>query len=88
LLKENQKFSFAYQVKPSDLAQNLAISDEDDHPPVLATAKMILLMEVACARMMQPLVRDRELSAGVDVSIRHLAATLCDEEVTIEALSI
>ena len=42
-----------FTVQVSDTAQALAISPGDSFPQVLATSRMILLMEVAAARAIQ-----------------------------------
>lgn len=62
-------------VGPSDSAKGLSLSDEDDFPDVFATSRMIALMETAAARAMKGLLGPGQLSVGVAVDIRHLAAT-------------
>jgi predicted thioesterase len=44
-------------VQPSDTAKVLALSREDSFPEVLATSRMIALMELAAARAMRPALR-------------------------------
>ena len=62
-------------VQHSDTAQALAISAGDSFPEVLATSRMILLMEVAAARAMNPMLLDGQMSVGVSVNVKHTAAT-------------
>lgn len=62
-------------VRFSDTAQALSLSREDDYPPVFATSRMVALMELAAARMLNRLLQPGQLSVGVNVDIRHTAAT-------------
>lgn len=62
-------------VGPADLASALPIETDDEFPPVFATARMIGLMEIASARVLQPLLAPGELSVGVTVDISHTAPT-------------
>ena len=81
----NTSITVKYNVQDKDLASQLPISDEDQFPQVFATSRMIALMEIAAARLMQPSLKEGELSVGVGVNIKHLAATLVNEEITVEA---
>lgn len=72
---------FIYKVKQEDLASEVAVSKEDSFPEVLATSRMIGLMEVSAARLMKSLLSDGELSVGVGVNIKHFAPTPVSEEV-------
>ena len=69
------------RVGPADTARALTISPGDDFPEVLATARMIALMEVAASRLMRSLLGAGQLSVGVGVDVRHLAATPIGVEV-------
>jgi predicted thioesterase len=68
-------------VTEGDLASRLATvgtgggPEGDRFPRVLATARLISLMELAAARAMQPILRPEEMSVGVGVSIEHHAPT-------------
>jgi fluoroacetyl-CoA thioesterase len=62
-------------VGPRDSAKGLAVDPGDNFPDVFATSRMIALMEVAASRTMKPLLQEGQLSVGVGVDIRHLAAT-------------
>jgi fluoroacetyl-CoA thioesterase len=59
----------------ADSAKALSLSAEDDFPHVLATSRMIALMELAASRPMRALLGAGQLSVGVGVDVRHLAAT-------------
>jgi predicted thioesterase len=62
-------------VRPADTAKILSASEGDDFPEVFATARMIGLMEVAAARVLQGLLEPGQLSVGVVVNVSHTAAT-------------
>ena len=80
-----ETLEFKYRVQRKDLAKELAIDEQDDFPEVLATARMVALMELAAARLMKPLLNEGELSVGVNVAVNHLAATPNGEEVIARA---
>lgn len=64
------------ELNDRDMASTLPISAEDaSFPEVLATSRMIALMELAAARALKPLLQPGQLSVGVVVNIKHLAAT-------------
>ncbi len=71
-------------VGPADTARALSTS-ADEFPEVLATTRMIALMEVAASRAMRSLLRSGQLSVGVGVDIKHLAATPAGVEVRAAA---
>lgn len=62
-------------VQHSDTAQALKLGPLDDFPPVFATSRMIALMELAAARALVPLLGPGQMSVGVNVEVRHTAAT-------------
>jgi fluoroacetyl-CoA thioesterase len=64
-----------WRVSEADLASAIGVGMSDVFPGVLATARMIALMEVAAARVMRPLLAEGELSVGVTVDVTHSAAT-------------
>ena len=74
-----------WTVGPADLASSLPIETEDEFPPVFATARMIGLMEIAAARVLQPLLGPGELSVGVTVDVSHTAPTPVGAQVTATA---
>lgn len=62
-------------VAAADTAKAMSQSPEDQFPEVLATTRMIGLMEIAASRAMKPSLPPDQLSVGVGVDVRHLAAT-------------
>ncbi len=85
-MEVENKIELTYQVQTKDLAKALSISEQDDFPEVLATSRMVALMELAAARLMKPLLSDGELSVGVNITVNHLAATPDNEEVKAVAV--
>lgn len=84
-MKINDTYEFNYTVKEKDLASLLPLSKEDAFPAVLATYRMIALMEMAAGRLMFPLLKKGELSVGIDVNVKHFAPTLQGDNITIKA---
>ena len=80
-LEINESAEARMMVQASDLASALPISDDDNFPEVFATSRMIALMELAAARLMKKILNEHQLSVGVGVDIKHLAATPKDKEV-------
>jgi fluoroacetyl-CoA thioesterase len=76
---------FIYTVLQQDLASEVAVGTEDSFPEVLATSRVIGLMEVSAARLLQPLLKAGELSVGVGIDIKHFAPTPVGEEVRVVA---
>ena len=72
-------------VGPQDLASSISNQTGDDFPPVLATARMVALMEIAASRVLVRLLGPGELSVGVTVDINHTAPTPMGAEVTATA---
>jgi fluoroacetyl-CoA thioesterase len=85
-LEVESKIELTYTVQSKDLAKELSIDVQDDFPEVLATSRMIALMELAAARLMKPLLSEEELSVGVNVTVNHFAATPNNEEVKAVAI--
>jgi predicted thioesterase len=63
-------------VEEADCASVMAAAPGEAFPAVYATTRMIGLMELAGARVLQPLLDAGELSVGVRVDVVHGAATL------------
>jgi predicted thioesterase len=80
-METGAKGECVYTVQNSDLASAVAMSPEDDFPDVLATSRMIALMELSAARLMKAVLQPGQLSVGVSVDIKHFAPTPVDEEV-------
>jgi fluoroacetyl-CoA thioesterase len=72
-------------VGPEDLASSISSQTGDAFPPVLATARMVALMEIAASRVLKSLLGPGELSVGVTVDITHTAPTPQGAEVTATA---
>jgi fluoroacetyl-CoA thioesterase len=72
-------------VAPSDLANILNLERGDSFPPVFATSRMVGLMEVAAARILNSHLQDGEVSVGVSVDVVHTAATPPGATVTATA---
>jgi predicted thioesterase len=79
------KLEFVYTVQKKDLAKYVAVNQQDDFPEVLATARMVALMEISAARLLNQIVKEDELSVGVNVNVTHLAATPNNQEVKLIA---
>ena len=72
-------------VGPQDLASSISSESGDAFPPVLATARMVALMEIAASRVLVPMLGTGELSVGVTVDINHTAPTPAGAEVIATA---
>ena len=72
-------------VAPHELASALALVATDAFPEVFATARMVALMEIASARLLQPCLAAGQLSVGVSVEVTHSAPTPVRAEVTATA---
>ncbi|MDF1798659.1 MAG: hotdog domain-containing protein [Planctomycetota bacterium] len=81
----NSTFELLHEVAPEDLAKSLTSDPGDDFPEVFATSRMVAVMELAAARLMQPLLSEGQLSVGVDVHVTHMAPTPVGEEVRVVA---
>jgi predicted thioesterase len=77
---------FEYSIAGADSAQGLRLEERDEFPEVLATSRMIALMELAAARLMRCLLPAGQLSVGVGVDVTHLAATPIFETVRARAI--
>ena len=84
-MQTNDTIEVRIRVSEKDLASSLPISSEDRFPPVYATSKMIGLMEIAAARLMQKDLKEGELSVGVGIDVKHIAATPVNKEVSARA---
>lgn len=62
-------------VAQTDLASALPLDANDAFPAVFATARMVGLMEIASARVLQPFLSPGQLSVGVTVDVTHTAPT-------------
>jgi predicted thioesterase len=72
--------------RSTEVTKELTIAwHEESLPPVFGTPMMIYLMEVAAAEVMQPYLPEGHISVGVEVSVRHLAATPMGDRVVVKA---
>jgi fluoroacetyl-CoA thioesterase len=74
-LKPGDIGSIERLVEESDLAAAISPDPHDRFPRVLATSRLVALMELAAARLMRPLLADGELSVGVSLEMTHEAPT-------------
>jgi fluoroacetyl-CoA thioesterase len=72
-----------FVVGPDDLAS--ALAPDDPLPAVFATPRLVALMELACARLLQPHLAAGQLSAGVRIDATHTAPTPLGLTVTATA---
>ena len=84
-MENGTKGEFVYTVLQQDLASEVAVGTEDSFPEVLATSRVIGLIEVSAARLLQPLLKAGELSVGVGIDIKHFAPTPVGEDVRVVA---
>jgi len=75
MIEVGQVEVLTYQVVAGDLASAFSIDEGDQFPPVLATARLVALMELTAARLLRPLLGPGQLSVGVMVEITHTAPT-------------
>src|SRR5262245_44282718 len=75
ILDPGARACVTWRVSDADLASAIGVGMSDVFPGVLATARMIALMEVAASRVLRPLLAESELSVGVTVDVSHSAAT-------------
>jgi fluoroacetyl-CoA thioesterase len=74
-LNEGDSWSFRYTVAHADTAAALNQITGDSFPAVFATTKCIALLELACGHLLIPICKPGQLSVGVTVDVKHLAAT-------------
>lgn len=84
-LKAGAEHRFTYQVEDADTAAALTSVTGEAYPRVFATSKCIALLELAAGKLLVPLLRPGELSVGVVVDVKHLAATRVGAKVEARA---
>ena len=72
-------------VAVGDLASALPLNASDAFPDVFATARLVALMEIASARLLQPHLAGGQLSVGVTIEMTHSAPTPPGARVTATA---
>jgi fluoroacetyl-CoA thioesterase len=75
MLEPGETAEVAFIAGDGDMASAVSVSPEDSFPEVFATSRMIALMELAAARLMKRVLEPQQLSVGVGVYVKHLAAT-------------
>jgi fluoroacetyl-CoA thioesterase len=78
-------FKFRYTVTDADTAAALKQITGDDFPAVFATTRCIALLELAAGRLLKQDCAPGQLSVGVVVDVKHLAATPVGAWVEAEA---
>jgi fluoroacetyl-CoA thioesterase len=78
-------FRFRYTVTDADTAAALKQITGDDFPAVFATTRCIALLELAAGRLLKQECAPGQLSVGVVVDVKHLAATPVGAWVEAEA---
>ena len=84
-LQKGATFKFRYTVTEADTAAALKPITGDDFPAVLATTRCIALLELAAGRLLKAECAPGQLSVGVVVEVKHLAATPVGAWVEAEA---
>jgi predicted thioesterase len=78
-------WKFRYTVGEADTAAALNPITGDTFPPVLATTRCIALLELAAGHLLLAECKPGQLSVGVVVDVKHLAATPVGAWVEAEA---
>lgn len=74
-MKIGDTLEVRFAVRPNDSAQALELSADDSFPNVFATSRLVAYLEMAATRLMRPLLEPGQHSVGVEVAIKHTAAT-------------
>ena len=62
-------------VSAADLASAISSDPSDAFPAVFSTSRLVALMEIASAKLLQPLLKPGQLSVGVSIEMTHSAPT-------------
>src|SRR6266403_834713 len=84
-LQKGATFKLRYTVTEADTAAALKPITGDDFPAVLATTRCIALLELVAGRLLKGECAPGQLSVGVVVDVKHLAATPVGAWVEAEA---
>jgi predicted thioesterase len=84
-LAHHASASAVHVVQQADLASELASQPGDFFVPVMSTPTMIGLMELAAARVLQPILEAGETSVGAGLHVQHTAPTLPGTAIRAEA---
>ena len=74
-METGTSYKFRYTVTDADTAAALNSITGDQFPPVFATTRCIALLELAAGHLLKQECKPGELSVGVVVDVKHLAAT-------------
>ncbi|KAF4545928.1 uncharacterized protein LTHEOB_4580 [Lasiodiplodia theobromae] len=83
--QEGARASVTFPVTSADLASAISPDPNDRFPKVFATARLVAIMEIASARVLEPSLGTGQLSVGVRIDATHSAPTPEGESVTAEA---
>lgn len=78
-------YKFRYPVTEADTAAALNHITGDEFPAVLSTTRCIALLELAAGRLLKAEQKPGQLSVGVVVDVKHMAATPVGAWVEAEA---
>jgi predicted thioesterase len=78
-------YKFRYTVTEADTAAALNHITGDEFPAVLSTTRCIALLELAAGRLLKAEQKPGQLSVGVVVDVKHMAATPVGAWVEAEA---
>ncbi|KAF2250971.1 hypothetical protein BU26DRAFT_603474 [Trematosphaeria pertusa] len=81
----NSTITATFTVRPNDLASAISPDPNDRFPAVFSTSRLVALMEIASARLLEPCLSPGQLSVGVRIDVTHSAPTPEGTEVTAEA---
>jgi fluoroacetyl-CoA thioesterase len=70
-------------VQPEDTVRALDLESAEQLPDVLATSRLIALVELAAARAMRRLLHADQVSLGMETSVSHGAATAIGSQVFV-----
>lgn len=74
-LQPGATWKFRYTVTDADTAAALNAITGDQFPAVLATTRCIAMLELAAGHLLKEECRPGQLSVGIGVEVKHLAAT-------------
>lgn len=81
IIPQNIKQQLKYQVQSKDTAQAIGSGDVE----VLATPKLLALMEQVSSQSIKSYLPEGYTSVGVEMNIQHLKSTKVGEEIEIES---
>jgi fluoroacetyl-CoA thioesterase len=85
MMEPGATYKFRYTVTEADTAAALNHITGDEFPAVLSTTRCIALLELAAGRLLKAEQKPGQLSVGVVVDVKHMAATPVGAWVEAEA---